>query len=132
VELTIPFSNLMNNPPGSNISLIAPTGTIQIADTGYYQLTLGVMVSSTSPTSSTTNFQLIVNGVATPTPYSLAPATTLGAPGIMDVVSFILQVTTNPTTITLRNTSGIGVNLNNVTATAAGRAAAYITIQKLQ
>jgi hypothetical protein len=115
---------------GTRIS-VPSTGNIQIADTGWYQVTWGF-----SPTSTATSqFGVVVNGAATPAP--LGPNTSridFDVPTgvrIITTESVIIQAPTNPTTVIIKNVGAAAITLNNGSQTAGGGPIAYVTIIKI-
>lgn len=89
------FLELTNTPPDTKISL--SLGAIQIADTGWYLVSWGFTTDSTS----VTNARLRVNGVTT---VQQSPA--LISAALMCSMTAIVQITTNPSSLTLTNNSG--------------------------
>jgi hypothetical protein len=132
----VPFAALSSTPPGSNISL-PNSGSVQIASTGYYQVVLGVM--PTSPFTAQGVFELRVGNVGGVPQQSIdfqenpGLAGTLGlAPTLQSMfcLTVIVQITTNPTILTVNNITGSSVTLNNVRKNTSG-ICAFMTILKL-
>ena len=101
-----------------------------VADTGFYQVTFGVMPKT--GTSGNIAFQLQLNG---------SPATPIGGTvesigsttfTSLSNVSIIIRITTNPSTLTVVNVGSGTVQLESLSLTATGAPAAYVTIVKLQ
>jgi hypothetical protein len=127
----IPFSVIGRQAPVSAISLNTSNGIISIATTGFYQITIGVSPVSTTATVTST-FQIELGGAS-------------GGGVIQQTLEFvnlnsgfqsysittIVQISTNPTTMTVTNTSAAR-SLNNESGTTTGGPAAYITIIGLQ
>ncbi len=128
---TVGLNVLVNTPEGSNISIPA-AGSVQIADNGFYQVTFGVMATFGTAVA-TGAFQLRVNGVnTTPQTIEFKQIATAGGENSMYSLTVIVNIGVNPSTLSIVNTSGVAVTLNNVSATAAGGPAAYMTVLKLQ
>ncbi len=130
----IPFPITGNpNPsaPGTKISMSA-AGSIEISDTGWYQLSWGFQ-SSSNPGK----FQVQLNGVGV----GLGPNTAqidyaedvTGSTGdrYMNSETILVHVTTNPSTIKVVNNSGSSITLNNGSETSAGGPIAYVTLIKI-
>ncbi len=127
---TVGLNVLVNTPGGSNISIPA-AGSVQIADNGFYQVTFGVMATPGTAVA-TGAFQLRVNGVnTTPQTVEFKQIATAGGENSMYSLTVIVNIS-NPSTLSIVNTSGVAVTLNNVGATAGGGPAAYMTMLKLQ
>jgi hypothetical protein len=123
------LSTIAIQAPGSHISLPS-AGNITIASTGFYQVTFGVMPTATSITTPY-SFHLAINGSAATPPSTLEliqPATEQN----MYSMTTIIQVTTNPTTLTLVNGAAASATINNATATTGGAPAAYVTIMQIR
>jgi hypothetical protein len=122
----IPFTsaNFVNTPSGSNLSLVnsgnatTPFAGIRIAATGFYQVSFGVAISSTT----LTNIQLEVNGVSVP--YGVLNLT--AAAQSMTSMTVIVPITTNPSTLTLI------VSAATTLGPTAGTVTGYMTVVKLQ
>jgi len=128
VPLTSP---LLNTAPGTKLSLVTVGGGngVQIADTGFYQVTFGVAPKLPLLTLAGA-FQLKVNGVNTvPNTVEFGLIASVSA---LYSETVIVNVTVNPSTLTLVNESSTAVSLQNITGTAGGGPGAYITILKLQ
>jgi hypothetical protein len=103
----------------------ATTG-IQIADTGFYQVTFGV-----GTVAEGTIWGLSLNGAAVTAQNTLQTAITSGGGVTTGVMSMtvIINATVNPTTVRIFSVSGAAtVNSPGAVATAV---AAYMTIIKL-
>jgi hypothetical protein len=106
--------------PGSVIN-----AGVQIAGTGFYQVTWGYMV-----TGSNNTFTLEVNGVGSATrALEVNGQTLLGSITIMSSITNIVQVTVNPTILRVVNTNG---NATLRTAANDTNIVAYLAIIKLQ
>ncbi len=120
----LPFTAITNTPAGSNISVVNPGSTVnagvRIASTGFYQVTWGYTVMGGTP-----QFTLEVNGVVSATNVLQANGQT-----IMGSLTNIVQVTVNPTTLTVVNTGGANASIRN--AGNNTNIVAYLTIIKLQ
>jgi copper(I)-binding protein len=124
---SVPFANIPI--AGSNISLPS-TGNVRIANTGYYSVTFGVMATAVS-IATAYQFQLRLAGAAAPVQQIiefLQPATEQD----MYTMTTIVQITVNPTTLTLVNTAAASATLNNASNTAGGAPAAYMQITQLR
>jgi hypothetical protein len=134
---SIVFGGLENQAPNSKLALGNVSG-VTINDTGFYQVSFGVTVQQ--PTGTLSTFKLtggsatsILNAECIPLFYS--NTATSGLFGFMISNSVILQVTVNPTTLNLQNSSGATVTLNNPSqalTSPSTAVAAYMTIIKLQ
>ncbi len=125
----VPFTmaNFTNTPPGTNLSIInGGTGSagVEIADTGFYQITYGVSVGSPN-----TIWQIKLGGGGGP---SLGQQTlqTAGLSAQLCTATCIIEITANPTTVGLQNITGANAllqnNLNTVSAIVA-----FMTLVKL-
>jgi hypothetical protein len=133
----IPFPIGPANPnpaaPGTNISVPA-LGTIEIADTGWYQVTFGFMTTASNAIFDLETSITLVSGYS-PVPFGpnlaiINSSTGLFASNIMQGLTLILQVTTNPTYIQIINTTGGSVTLENGSGSGCS-SLAYITIVKI-
>jgi hypothetical protein len=121
--------NPVNNPPGSKITMQS-AGVVNIADSGFYQVTFGAQPSA-SATSGL--FELKVNGAS---PVTGVGSSTLALDWInatntrfMQSITTIIEIS-NPSTLTLTATNT--TTIHNGSATLAGGPAAYMTIIKLR
>ena len=115
-----------------NVSLVSTAGGngIQIRDTGFYQVSYGL----TSTQNVIAIFQLQANGVPLETQYQIQtlpfndnPTTTAATFSQMVSLTAIVQITTNPTTLSLvltKLTSG-------TVSTTSGTNSTYFMVQKL-
>jgi hypothetical protein len=106
---------------------MASASQVQIASTGFYQVTFGVG----APPGNAILFGLSVNGATVPPQQLIDVATPAGAL-VISQLTVIIQATTNPTFLTIVNNSGSTFDLNNNTASAVGGPAAYMTITKIK
>jgi hypothetical protein len=123
----VPFTsgNFVNTPSNTKLSVTnsgTSTAAISIADTGYYQVTYGVA-------SSTPNALFTIKSVGGTT-LGQQTLQTSAASGQLTTATCIVQVTTNPTTVGLANTTGSSVTLINP-AGANSSVVAFISIIKL-
>jgi len=119
----VPFGTLSNTPPATALTLLnanTNTAAMRVADTGYYQVSFGFL----SVTAGDVLFQLQVGGVgsAQQTIETNTVNTLIGE-------TVIIQITSNPTDLTLVNQTGIAVNVGGVSASSI---TAYMTIYKLR
>jgi hypothetical protein len=123
----VPFTsaNFVNTPPVTSLSIVnsgTSTAAINIANSGFYQVTFGVSVSSGNAL-----FGITVNGAAVPVQQTFQ---TSAATGQLTAMSCIIQVTANPTTVGLQNVTGSSVILQNFSGTS-NSVLAFISIIKL-
>ena len=130
----IPFPVAGNPNPaatGTNIS-VSSAGVIQIAATGWYQMTWGFM-----STTGAGRFEVLVNTgsgfVALPfgpntgqIDFSAATNTR-----VMQSETVLIHATANPTTIVIQNIGTASVVLNNGVELSTGGPVAYATIIKI-
>ena len=125
----VPFTaaDFIVTPPGTSLSIVnsgTSTSAINIADTGYYQITFAFR-----PTGGNIfTFGLSIGGAAPVFPNTMAVGPTIDS----FTLTVPIQIVTNPTTVGLRNISGVSATLNNFSATTTGPPAAFITIVKLR
>jgi hypothetical protein len=126
------FSQIVNNDSRGTIVFNPVTGTVQINDTGFYQVTFGV--SQISSTTVSGIWQLEINGVAPPPQQilELAQVASTGVTTFLHSLTNIIYLTTSGSILTLINNSGAVRTLNNVSTTSTGGPAAYMTIVKLK
>jgi len=117
----VALSTLTNTAPSTNLSLAA--GLITIADTGYYQVTFGVSVD--------TAYSIFEASVASASGTSYYTLQTSSVTGQLTVLSFVFQVTVNPTTIGILNRSGATVNLQSFSGGTTDSVVAFMTIVKM-
>jgi hypothetical protein len=123
----VPFTsaNFINTPPGTRLSIVnsgTATAAINIADTGYYQITYGV-----SAASGFSIFALSVGGVTS----AQQTLQTSAATGQLTAATCIVQVASNPTQVALVNSTGASVTLQNFSGTS-NTILAFITITKVR
>ena len=126
----IVFTLLEDTAPATKLSLVtSPQNGVNIADTGTYQVTFGYSYT----VAANTVFELYLNGA------SIGGATggrkyAVGGQGnfAMNCTSVIVNITTNPTILSMRNTSGATRTLNTVATTNTQAPAAFMTILKLR
>lgn len=116
--LSLNLLELTNTPPNTKMSLVG--GGIQIADTGWYHVSWGFTTNSVSAT----NARLRVDGATT---VQQSPA--LISAALLCSMSAIVQITSNPGTLTLTNNSG---GTRTYVAADATAPAFYMTVIKLQ
>jgi hypothetical protein len=123
----LPFTsaNFVNTPPGTKLSIVnsgTSTAAINVADTGFYQITYGVSVNSGNAV-----VKLQLNAAAV-----LAQQTiqTSAATGQLTTATCIVQITTNPTTVQLVNITGSSITLQNPAGTSTS-VLAFMSIIKL-
>lgn len=126
-NMNVPFSssNLINTPPGTKLSIVnsaTALAAVSIADTGYYEVSFGVSVSSGNAI-----FEITLNGAPTLPEQTLQ---TSAATLQLTSLTCIVQITINPTTIGLVNITGADVLLQNFSGTSSS-VVAYMTITKL-
>jgi hypothetical protein len=126
----VPFPTLGNpsiTPANTKITMQS-TGVVQIADTGVYQISIGVSPNQ----AAAARYGLVVNGSAIlPVQLTIDFNQTIAASILVQSITGLLNVTTNPTTLALTNVSGAIRTLNNATGTAAGGPVAYMCIVKI-
>ncbi|HSX10115.1 MAG TPA: hypothetical protein VLF94_00140 [Chlamydiales bacterium] len=128
----ITFSNIVQQAPGSLISLNTTNGNITIATTGFFQITFGASTILTAIATTSNLFQLQLAG-ASGTPYqTLDYQGQISRLTYMSHLTTIVQITTNPTVLTAVNLLANTVLLNNTTQTTNGGPAAYITILQIR
>jgi hypothetical protein len=125
----IPYSTIIQNKTFSAISLNTSTGIITVASTGFYQVTVGVMVVS-SASVVTAVFQLELNSTAGVIQQILEVANSQSG-NVMCLLTTIIDITSNPTTLSVVNTTAART-INNQTNTVTGAPASYVTIIGLQ
>jgi hypothetical protein len=124
----ISFSGLINTPPGSGLTWSASNPTIlNIANTGYYQVTFGIAVASGSAGAPLFCLQF-GEAQASEFPFCLEPRPGGG------LISFtvILHVISANTHLRLQNNSVSGIELVNDVYANGSAPAAYISIIRLQ
>jgi hypothetical protein len=129
----IPFSTIAVQAPGSAISLNTATGVITVASTGFYQITFGLREIAANA-NLTSAFTLLVNGVSASN--QILEFKTPGSGRPMFSLTTIVQITTNPSTVAVINTTVAATtnrNINNASLSAtSGGPAAYINIIGMQ
>jgi hypothetical protein len=118
---------------------MASTGVIQIANTGWYQMTWGIIIGTTS---STARFAVMVNNgsgfVTSPLGPNVAEIDcNTGSNGltvadaILQSITVLIHVTAIPATVVIQNIGGGSVTLNNGSNSAAGGPCAYATFIRI-
>ncbi len=127
----VPMTALINTPAGTKITLPTPSnGAVQIADTGYYQVTYGVApVLGTAIAAGAFPLQLNTVNIGVPNTVEFTKLTT--QTGLYSE-TVIVHITVNPSTLRILNSSGVPVTLQSVSNSATGGPGAYMTILKLQ
>lgn len=125
----VPFTaaNFTNTPPSTSLSIVnsgTSSAAIQVADTGFYQVTYGVSVGAPN-----TIWQIKLGGAGGP---SVGQQTlqTAGLSAQLTTATCIVEVTANPTTVGLQNISGASELLQN-NNTSESSVVAFICILKL-
>ncbi|HEY2809976.1 MAG TPA: hypothetical protein VGJ00_01090 [Rhabdochlamydiaceae bacterium] len=126
---TVPFENLVSTPNDTRLSLVG--GNIVIADTGVYQIEIGVM--PITATATALSFAVGINGGVNVMQRNIDAETAAQPPIFMFCQSMIISIVVNPTTLTLVN-RGSSININtfrgNAGMTNRG-ICAFMTIIKL-
>jgi hypothetical protein len=131
------FSQISNQPTGSNLSLNPVTGVVSLNDSGgFYQISFGVQPANANAVSIT--FELRVNGAVQNRQVinfeNSGGSTDEGGPTVtrgMYSLTTIVNLPANAT-INVVNTSAGAVVLNTTPIGIANGIAAYMTIVKLQ
>jgi hypothetical protein len=122
----VTFTALTNTPVGSGITVNGALNQLTIKNIGYYQITFGISLVTTS--SGAPRFGMSINGGTAAVNNSIEPVT---GDGLINM-TVIIHVTTANTTIQLQNTSVSGTDsINDVNRTGQAPAA-YMTIIRLQ
>jgi len=114
---------LINRPSNTRLNLIttgASSGSIQINDTGYYQVTYGVAIS----TPNTTNWNLAINGTTITYTRLITRATFT-----LISITVIIPITTPGSTLAIVNNTGATRTLSDNAGGAAP--SAYLCIEKV-
>jgi hypothetical protein len=126
----IVFTQIVQQATGSSISLNTTNGQISIADTGFFQITFGVTPNSTT-TTSTSQFQLQLAGASGVIQQIMEFKQPANAASMVSMTT-IVRITTNPTVVTVVNTSGGTRTISNISRLTTGAPAAYVNIIQLQ
>jgi hypothetical protein len=134
----VPFSTIANQAPGTKMTLTpgsnaapsATTGVVTINDTGFYQVTFGVLPKA----NATETFELRINdltGVAGPVsdPFLVMDYISGAAGRYFSNLTVIINVTTKGTTLTVNTTSAVVLGTQQG---ATQKVYGYMTILKLQ
>ncbi len=124
---TVPFTQIQNQPANSHITLNAVTGVVTIKDTGFYQVSYGILeitnLANLKPS-------LRLNG-AIQANQQFTGSTNVGTVKALLSMTTIVRITTSGSTLDVFNSGGAGWSLNS-TDGATGGVSAFMTIVKLQ
>ena len=127
----VPFTALTNTPSGSSITLPTPSnGQVVISNTGFYQVNFGVQPITNTSSNTAGFWGLSLNGASVPSNQSIQYEQLTNQNNMYNL-SCVVQITTNPTNLTIVNLSAGSKTLNDNTADATG-ICAYMTIVKLK
>jgi hypothetical protein len=132
-SMIVPFSQIVGTPVGgSNISL-QPGGTIHIADVGFYLVTFAVFPKGPAMGTTAGQFRLTLDTSTTGPQHQVEylQLNLTGGKRTFRGFTTILQVTSNPSNLTLLNVSANCLVLSNANLDSTGMSA-YITLVKLR
>jgi hypothetical protein len=139
----VPLTTLVNTPPNTGLSINAAGGLV-VGNSGYYQVTFGVMPYNNAATNPTIfQVQLQINGATTSgsvtqnlsTPELLLEGYCFAANRTVDQfmisLSVILYLNSNDV-LTIANFNNSAIILSDTTTAAPNGLEAYITVIKVQ